>query len=85
MSKAHTMETIKDAYTRKVSGEAFNYELDFTPGTQVAWIARVYRDGELKGAPHGSLADNVLAGPALRQYLIGYVEAMIERGLDVDE
>ena len=79
------METIKDEYTRKVSGESFMYEIDFTPGTDVAWSARVYRDGELKGAPQGSLAGNVLAGLALRQYLIGYVEAMIERGLDVEE
>ena len=79
------METIKDEYTRKVSGETFVYELEFTPGPDLAWLARVYRDGELKGSPHGSLAGNVLAGPALRQYLIGYVEAMIERGLDVDE
>ena len=79
------METIKNEYTRKVSGEIFVYELEFTPGPDLAWIARVFRDGELKGAPHGSLAGNTLAGPALRQYLLAYVEAMIERGLDVGE
>ena len=79
------METIKEEYTRKVSGEVFCYELDFTPGIEAVWLARVYRDGLLKGTPHGSLADNELSGIGLQQYLIGYVEAMIERGLDVDE
>ncbi|MET3133542.1 hypothetical protein AAKU55_003832 [Oxalobacteraceae bacterium GrIS 1.11] len=79
------MTTINDAYTRKVSGESFTYELEFTAGADVAWLARVYRDGELKGSPHGALTGNVLAGPALQQYLIGYVENMIERGLDVAE
>lgn len=79
------MPTIKDEYTRKVSGEKFEYELDYSSGADVAWLARVYRDGQLKGSPHGALAGNVLAGPALRQYLIAYVEAMIERGLDVAE
>ncbi|MDC8760729.1 hypothetical protein [Janthinobacterium fluminis] len=79
------MAIIKDEYTRKVSGESFEYELDYSTGTDVAWIARVYRDGELKGSPHGALTGNVLAGVALQQYLIGYVEGMIERGLDVAE
>ena len=64
------MATIKDAYTRKVGGESFDYELEYTAGTDVAWIARVYRDGELKGAPHGALTNNVLSGAALQQYLI---------------
>jgi hypothetical protein len=79
------MPTIKDEYTRKVSGEMFEYELDYSTGADVAWLARVYRDGQLKGSPHGALTGNVLAGPALQQYLIAYVEAMIERGLDVAE
>ena len=79
------MPTIKDEYTRKVSGETFEYELDYNTGADVAWLARVYRDGLLKGSPHGALTGNVLSGPALRQYLIAYVEAMIERGLDVAE
>lgn len=79
------METIKDVYTRKVSGESFDYELTYTPGTDVAWLARVYRNGALKGSPHGALTANVLSGQALRQYLIAYVETMIERGLDVAE
>ncbi|CDG85384.1 hypothetical protein [Janthinobacterium agaricidamnosum] len=78
------MAIIKEAYTRKVSGEVFDYELDYTPGTDVAWIARVYRDGDLKGSPHGALTGNVLSGPALLQYLTGYVEGMIERGLDLE-
>ncbi len=79
------MTTLNEVYTRKVSGESFEYELEYGDGPDVAWLARVYRDGELKGSPHGALAGNVLAGAALRQYLIGYVEAMIERGLDVAE
>jgi hypothetical protein len=79
------METINEEYTRKVSGEVFRYVIEYTPGTDVAWLARVYRDDQLKGTPHGSLTANALSGPALQQYLIGYVEGMIERGLDVAE
>lgn len=79
------MAIIKESYTRKVSGETFEYELDYTDGADVAWIARVYRGGELKGSPHGALTGNVLSGQALLQYLTAYVENMIERGLDVAE
>ncbi len=79
------METIKDEYTRKVGGEMFRYALEYTPGADVAWLARVYRDDQLKGTLHGSLTGNALGGVALQQYLIGYVEGMIERGLDLAE
>ncbi|AYM74534.1 hypothetical protein ACWYXK_24000 [Janthinobacterium lividum] len=79
------MAIVKEVYTRKVSGESFDYELDYTQGADVAWIARVYHDGVLKGSPHGALTANVLSGPALEQYLRAYVEGMIERGLDVAE
>ena len=79
------MALIKENYTRKVSGESFDYELEYTPGSDVGWIARVYHDGGLKGSPHGALTANVLSGPALEQYLCAYVEGMIERGLDVAE
>jgi len=79
------MTTFEDEYTRKVGGESFTYELEYSNGADVAWIARVYRDGVLKGSPHGSLTGNVLSGPALQQYLAGYVENMIERGLDLAE
>jgi len=74
------MAIVKEVYTRKVSGESFDYELDYTQGADVAWIARVYHDGVLKGSPHGALTANVLSGPALEQYLRAYVEGMIERG-----
>ena len=80
-----TMTTIKDVYTRKVSGETFEYEIDFNSGDAVEWTALVYQNGELKGRPRGSLASNLLNGPALEDYLIAYVENMIERGLDVEE
>ncbi|HAT31727.1 MAG TPA: hypothetical protein DCW29_13010 [Janthinobacterium sp.] len=79
------MTTIQEQYTRKVGGESFDYELDYEEGAEVAWMARVYRDGELKGSPHGSLSGNALSGSPLREYLVAYVEAMIERGLDVGE
>ncbi|MDH6156217.1 hypothetical protein [Janthinobacterium sp. CG_23.4] len=79
------MEIFKEVYTRKVSGESFNYELEHTQGADVAWIARVYHDGVLKGSPYGTLTANVLSGPALEQYLRAYVEGMIEWGLDVAE
>lgn len=79
------MATVNDEYTRKVSGEVFQYELDYNEGPDVTWTARVYRDGELKGSPHGALTANTLEGSALQQYLIAYVEAMIERGLDLTE
>ena len=79
------MALIKENYTRKVSGDAFDYELEYTPGADVGWIARVYHGGVLKGSPHGALTANVLSGPALEQYLRAYVEGMIERGLDVAE
>lgn len=79
------MTTIKETYTRKVSGEVFDYELDFTEGSEGNWQARVYRDGALKGTPSGALTDNLLAGDDLKNYLTGYVENIIERGLDIAE
>jgi hypothetical protein len=79
------MEIIKESYTRKVSGETFDYELEYTPGDAVQWQARVFHDGQEKGQPRGSLTANELTGDALRAYLVDYVENMIERGLDVME
>jgi hypothetical protein len=79
------MQTIKEEYTRKVSGEAYTYELEYTPGSDVNWRARVFRDGQIKGKPEGTLTDNTLEGPALQQYLLAYVEGMIERGMDIAE
>lgn len=79
------METLNDSYTRKVSGETFDYELEYTPGDEVQWLARVFHDGQPRGEPRGSLSGNTLTGAALRDYLVDYVENMIERGLDVAE
>ncbi len=79
------METINASYTRKVSGETFDYELEYTPGDEVQWLARVFHDGQSRGEPRGSLTANELQGEALRAYLVDYVENMIERGLDVAE
>jgi len=78
-------ESIKDMYTRKVGGETFTYVAEYTPGEQVAWTARIYQDGDLKGTPGGTVADNTLTGEALRRYIVSYVENLIERGLGVEE
>lgn len=78
-------ETIRDLYTRKVSGDTFTYEAEYTPGEQVVWRARVYQDGDLKGTPSGQVADNTLVGEDLRRYIIGTIENLIERGLGIEE
>ncbi len=79
------METIRDSYTRRVGGETFDYEIDYTPGPELQWQARVWHEGQEKGRPRGALTGNALTGAALRDYLVSYVESMIERGLDVAE
>ncbi|MGZ3158229.1 MAG: hypothetical protein ACXU7H_04025 [Burkholderiaceae bacterium] len=76
---------IKDEYTRKVSGETFQYEAQFNGGDRVEWRARVYLNGELKGEPAGSVIDNTMDGAALKQYIIAYIEGIIERGLGIEE
>lgn len=78
-------ESIHDLYTRKVGGETFHYKVRYSPGSTVEWQAKVYLDGELKGAPSGTIIDNVMTGDALRQFVISYVEGMIERGIGIDE
>jgi hypothetical protein len=72
-----------DEYTRKVSGEVFQYEAEYN--TDGAWRARIYQDGELKGTPSGSMVDAVMDGEALHQYIIAYVESIIEKGLGISE
>lgn len=79
------VESINDVYTRKVSGETFTYEAKYTSGEQVAWTARVLQDGNLKGTPGGTIADNTLTGDALRSYIISYIENVIEQGLGIEE
>ena len=74
-----------DTYTSKVGGESYSYEIEYTPGSTVEWNARVYHDGELKGTPGGTIIENTMEGEALRQYLIAYVESIIEKGLGIEE
>jgi hypothetical protein len=75
----------KDEYTRKVSGEEYQYEAQYNAGDRVEWSARVYFHGELKGEPSGSVIDNTLDGEELKQYIIAYIEGIIERGLGIEE
>lgn len=79
------IETISDLYTRKVSGDTFTYVAEYTPGDQIAWRARVFQDGYLKGTPSGTVADNSLTGDDLRRYIIATIENLIERGLGIEE
>ena len=70
--------TVKDIYTRKVGGERYEYEVTYTAGERVAWNARVYRNGVLKGTPGGVETGNRLEGQALRENIIALVEVAIE-------
>ncbi len=70
--------TIKDVYTRKVGGEAYEYEVKYSPGENVTWNARVYRDGVLKGSTGGVETDNHLEGEELRESIVTLVEVAIE-------
>jgi hypothetical protein len=69
---------IKDIYTRKVGGERYEYEVEYSPGERVVWSARVYQNGVLKGSPGGVETDNRLDGEALRESIITLVEVAIE-------
>ncbi|TAL88057.1 MAG: hypothetical protein EPN46_03320 [Candidimonas sp.] len=82
---ANRSKSIQDIYTRKVGGETFQYDLTYMPGATVEWNARVYQNGDLKGTPSGSVSHNVMTGKALAQFLISYVEGVIERGIGIDE
>ena len=77
--------TIKDVYTRKVSGDSYSYDAEYTPGEQVDWTAHVYQDSDLKGTLGGIVADNSLTGDDLRRYIIATIENLIERGLGIEE
>ncbi|OWT66316.1 hypothetical protein CEY11_00825 [Candidimonas nitroreducens] len=82
--KSHT-QTIQELYTRKVGGEIFRYELRYTHGHSVKWSAHVYQDEILKGTPQGVIEDHDMDEAALRQYLVSYVEGVIERGMGIAE
>ena len=77
--------SFKGDYTCKVSGESYQYEAEYNAGTEVRWRARVYLDGDLKGNPSGKILENTLDGEALRQYIVAYVESIIEKGLGIAE
>jgi hypothetical protein len=79
------LTVIKDEYTRKVSGEEFQYDAQFKVGERVEWSAHVYLNGELKGELKGNVIDNTMDGEALKQYIVAYIEGMIERGLGIEE
>jgi hypothetical protein len=76
---------IQDKYTRRVSGDTFEYDAQFCLGDQVEWRARVYLNGELKGEPRGTVARNAMTEAELRQYIIAYIEGIIERGIGIEE
>lgn len=79
------LTTIKDEYTRRVSGETYQYEAQYGSGEHAEWRAQIYSHGELKGSPSGTLIDNTMRGDALKQYIIAYIEGIIERGLGIEE
>ncbi len=80
-----TKKKFKDVYTRKVSGEMFEYEAEYTSGPDVHWRARIYKDDDLKGQPSGTILASTMKGEGLRQYIIGLIESLIEKGLGVAE
>jgi phage-related protein len=69
---------IRDIYTRKVGGETYEYEAQYSSGENVTWNARVYRDGVLKGSTGGMETGNHLEGEALRESIVTLVEVAIE-------
>ena len=69
---------IKDIYTRKVGGERYEYDVEYSPGERVEWSARIYQDGVLKGSPGGVETQNHLEGEALRESIVTLVEVAIE-------
>ncbi len=71
-------QVIKDFYTRKVGGERYEYDVEYTSGERVVWNARVYRNGVLKGSPGGIETENQLTGDALRENIVTLVEVAIE-------
>ena len=77
--------TIKDIYTRKVGGERYEYDAQYSTGQRVVWSARVYKEGDLKGSPGGVLSNNLLEGDALRQSIVTLVEICIEALQGIEE
>lgn len=82
---AGKQESFKDVYTRKIGGESYQYEAEYSTGREVLWSARIYQDSDLKATPSGAILDNAMNGEALRQYIITYIESIIEKGLGIAE
>lgn len=78
-------EKFKNAFTCKVTGETYEYEAEYSTGKKPKWSARIYKDGDLKGTPTGEVIDNTLKGEALKQYVIAYIEGIIEKKLGIAE
>ncbi len=72
-------QSFKDDYTCTVSGNHYEYDVLYTPGNMTLWRANIYRDGVLKSSPSGELVDHEMDDEGLKQYLMEYVEAIIER------
>ena len=72
-------KAFKDDYTCTISGNRYEYDVLFNPGRTTQWRANIYRDGVLKSSPSGELVDHEMDDEGLRQYLMAYVEAIIER------
>ena len=85
MSETRPEITFTDVYTRHIGGEQFAYRARYTPGKTVEWSAQVFENGELKGEPSGSIVYNDLADNALREYVVSYIEGIIERGIGIAE
>jgi len=82
---AENIIKFNESYTCEVSGEYFEYQVEYTSGEHVEWCASVYHGAVLKGKPSGSIASNTLKGDPLKQYIVSCIEDIIERGLGIDE
>jgi hypothetical protein len=82
---AENITKFNESYTREISGEYFEYQVEYTAGEHVEWCASVYHDAVLKGKPSGSIASNTLKDDALKQYLVSCIEGIIESGLGIEE
>lgn len=78
-------KTFKDEYTCKVSGDTYQYEVEYVMTPEVSWQARIYKDGDLKGTPGGVVTHNAMHGEALKQYIVAYIEGILEKGLGIAE
>lgn len=71
--------SFKDDYTCTISGNHYEYDMLYTPGVTTYWRANIYRAGVLKSSPSGEVVDHEMDDEGLKQYLMAYVEAIIER------